>query len=1532
MANKFETATNNYGNNFSNNNGNHHYTTYGHKYDDSAYVLAKFNGQVDPVAISSTGNGYPSNNVTTYGQGYIVTLKGHTHVDDYTQTITLGWPSNINTKGKIEGTLSFSVDKTSVPASGGTVNIHFPDLKYTGTRDTRGYRYTNVTLKPEVPSNPDTLDDDGTAFSNSTVESTTYFGENRQGFLNYEEPKMDYVIYSSYGNKGDNPFYLCADTKLYNGADSKTGATGKAWNISSPVAITNTYMHMYDNLNTIFSYAYAPYHDEVKNSFGAREGVGWTHNNARLEVADNFLSTFNKKLTMSYQNSYWTISYDGVSNMPFIAAFEYMGTYRGVTSSTDIDTNLTSYDRSTVLHNFFPSIANSSTTPSYVATSYTISQPKATLTPSYLWSLPETAGTGASNFDTKTGAKYVSIIGENNYLASTNGTKGLVTVAKQGHYMGYVTGNLDNTLATSASNRTITMDHGTSKEGTIGNLKWTDCENRTERFFNVRVSTKYDNCRNQNITSITNEYSYDDKRKPEVTLKCRQLPAHWNHPGIHISIKSSRYVIPSDSRFDNINPTVGISTTSGWSGGTTTTYFSAGLTNGTNRIGWTISPHNHHLISTIDNNNSKLLLRIYMPTVSTPYIKSTVSGSISASASTTYVGPIKSDITITPTWSVPYTRGYDKGFDAAEWKYSFVGVEGYNDDPNSYGGDGMDCSGVTGFNDFIVHLNKCADFNYRYPSVTLTASSSNSPFTLNTTTNSASDATSLVDGAKSSGFTVSVPANPKKGSTWYGAVTTEPTETRRGIVSVSPGTLMNSTSRSTTISFSNSFNTDLTSGSITNPDSITITQGPDKWGGSDDFYYCIDVAEDGTHNPALITSFLGLCVTYRYKTFSNDSAFIVIPNYTNNTYDIGTLRPKHQLEIIGIGSIASKDYSTTAGTSSYSVNYSGYPDEEDENDFTYVSVVHLYCDGYKSIGVTEGPNGTPSRVLKTWIVTPKATDYKVQYQLNNGAWQDGRSLAIGTNYGSTTAASCVSNDKTGDDVKSGAFNYTPEEYSGSTTKYHKFKVRVVDNTDPNSTAFENPTQYTITQSGVSASTTSRTFTFKTGGTRCTTSTPSSVSGQTSQNNVGSFTVTPNSDPFYNYTSYTNGMVVNSFKINTFKEEITSDNSLSATHSGNVDFQSGTTIDFWFGIAGSTSDYIIWSRQGSVKYKFYYDYWVQCYNSNNTMVSGKESGTLQSSEITSTPSANATKYYKRRLVDGSWSTSLTIRITSTGTYSVTGGWATESGSEYSSTKRETFSITVRTWTPGTEYKYQIPTGTKKMSLSFTDSSGQAISSPVQLESTDESYRVNANGPSVYIQVSSRTYRHFNTGDNESYSEWSDWSDTSTKAYTISPSYEDFSPTEGDSETKKFTLTVATKYGDYDVTTNGATGDSQSFTVSKKSGDATEYRTYCTMTVKDAYITAFDTSGTTSCEFTTDIQYKVTNNGTIIKDWTSTGNADTSVTINASSKELTPTSMGSSATTYSSTSYTFTLSGTAYDLVGTTSDVGYVYKYGKTYYNS
>lgn len=106
----------------------------------------------------------------------------------------------------------------------------------------------------------------------------------------------------------------------------------------------------------------------------------------------------------------------------------------------------------------------------------------------------------------------------------------------------------------------------------------------------------------------------------------------------------------------------------------------------------------------------------------------------------------------------------------------------------------------------------------------------------------------------------------------------------------------------------------------------------------------------------------------------------------------------------------------------------------------------------------------------------------------------------------------------------------------------------------------------------------------------------------------------------------------------------------------------------------------------------------------------------------------------------------------------------------------------------------------------------------------------------------------------------------------------------------------------------------------------YRTYCTMSVTNSTITAFDTSGTTSYTFTAKIQRSKDN-------WTTVENVsnDSMVKINQSSATLTPTTMGSSATTTSDTTFKFILSGGTYTIAGTTSIVGHVYKYGETYYN-
>lgn len=1483
--NEFEKATTNYGNYFSNNGGNHHYTTYGHKYDDSAYVLAKLNGQVDPSSISSTKIGYPSNNVITYGQGYDVTVKDHSHIDDYTQVIKLRWPSNINTPGKIEGTLSFRINKTTVTASGGTVNIYFPNLKYTATRDTRGYRYVDVTLRPDVPSNPDDLDDDGTASSNATVQSTTYVGENRQGFLNYQEPMMDYVIYSSYGSKGDAPFILKADTKVYNATDSISDIdSNRSNNLSSTNVLTLTYMHMYDNKNIKYSYAYAPYHDEVKGNttYSTSEGVGWTHTNIKLVVDDNFLSTYPRVLTIAYNNptvgDYYNISYDGSYGSGTIllrAAFSYRGSYSYyITTSSLSDTNCTSYTRSTVLHNLFPGISNSSTTPSYLATSYTIRQPKATLTTSYMWTLPE--GGDCTNYDTKTGKKYVGFGEWEDTWVSITGNEPILYVNKQDHYMGYVSGNLEVSLAGEATGRIINMDNGTTKEGTIGNLKWTDCENGTERFFNVRVITKYDNCRNQNITSISGEYYNNDRRMPMVTLKCRQLPANWSHPGIRFKYKCQRYLIPDDTRFNKLNPFTYIYDnyrTVGSAGEITTSK------------DWTISTHRHHYVSSIDTNNTKLKFDISMPVISTPYIKSTVDGSISASASTTYVGPTKSDITITPTWNVYYTQGYNKGFDAAEWKYSFVGVEGYNDHEGSYDGTGMDCSGVTGFDDFIVHLNKCDNFSYRYPEVTLTAASSNSTFSLDTTTNVAGSEDSLADGTKSTGFVVSVPANPKTGSEWAASISTTPTVSTDGYITIGSGDLNNSFNRSTRIRFSNSFNTDLTSGSITSPSPITITQGADKWGGSDNIRLCFAITGNA------FVSVSNLCISQSIPRIGVGS--------NSKRYKLGKLKQQHQLVLTGIGSVAGSDKTCSYTNSSVTVTSSGTPTQESSSTFTYKSTVIAWCDDHNKIGVTYGPNGSTSTTVANYTVSPKAVSWKRQYKLlddsnrndSTAGWQDSTSVYIGANTGNTASASCIRNSNA---INNGPFTFIPKKYLGSSPRTFRFKVAAYDNNS--GVRYIKNVDYKITQGGTDPTYYTSFFKFSSSTTRCTVNGLQSEIKSDTPQNCGSFTVTPNTNPFTGDIAYTNGMVPGSHSNNITTGISSGSTTISKVGESKTDFDYGTTNPGKsIGVSGSSK--IVYSTTGALKYKFYYSYTVTC--SSGAIASG--SGT--SNEQTWTPSANATNYslkmrYKSPSMTNysSWSTTLTTTANAMGTWSVQGAFM--SGNTMygiASTFIFTFS------TMGSNYDEYRCTLIK-------------ITSSTPYETYNASYSVT---PTLTYTIQVRTCK----GDGTVISDWKNT--TYTNGVTLNETTHTFTGL-GINVPKEFTFTASIASGISDATSSSTSNKTHTVKVTRK--QKYSYRTYCTMTVTNATITAWDTSGTTSCTFTATMQRSKDNFATI-----ENLGADSKVTINASSKKLTPTSMGNSESNKSDTTFTFTLSGGTYSKVGTTSATGHVYKYGKTYYN-
>lgn len=1468
MANKFETATNNYGNNFSNNNGIHMYVTKGHNYNDSSYVLAKFNGQVDPLSITSTLNGYPPNNVTCYSQGYDVTVKEHSHVDDYTQTITLGWPSNINTKGKIEGTLTFSVDETSVSANGGIVNIHFPDLKYTATRDTRGYRYAKVTLYPDVPSSPDDLDDDGTESPNATAYETTYASENRQGFFNYPEPYLDYILYSSYGNKGDHPFMLVADTNIYNG----TGSIGYVDDVESYACIFSRYTHIYDNMNTVYSYAYAPYDDTAK----------WSYTNVRLEVDKNYLSTFPKLLTISYDSSYWNISYDGTDELEMSAAFVYNGTYGGVTSSSPTDTNLTSYERSTLLYDKFPdSIANSSTTPSYLRTSYTITQEGATIKVSYFWGSIKL--NGATNLDDE-GKEYVKFANE-----TDPSTK--VIVSPQNHHMGSVSGDLDFSFAKEATNRKVYVDQGTVTYGTFGNLKWEDCENGKERYFNASISASFTNYKEQNIKSITNEYddagggTYNNK-KPRVSLKCRQLPANWSHPALRTNIRIDRAYIPRDDRFRSVNPSIFVETNANMF----TIDYDPSLY--WKNVDWSTSTHIWNDISRITEDNSKLKTWIEMPSISSPYVKSTINGTLEYEDITIgYNGGIAY---IRPTGSftaLSYTLGYDKGYEEARWNVHSYSLEGmpYSDSLDEFTDPiGMSYEDVEQFEDFEIVLPAKENYNYRYPYLSIQGILSDKSYF---SFNGSDSSTSLLGGSDWTtaskydklGLQIKVEQNLKTGKDWYAEVANEPSNYASGILHVSPGTLRNKAPRSALIKFTYSVNDYLTTCNINLMNkTINCLQSGDRWDRFEDGFIANLTIWHGDYGGALDIDEVDL-EEIRMEIIEDNDDPTNTQEYVPEEIYIGPLVEAHQLLVTGIGTLASRNYTIEADEAYVDAIFTGTPKIEDAKSYTYESYVSVSCESYKLYNVTKGPNGTDDMQLH-YVVDPISANYVVMFSNpTTQKFSDCNRIYIGKNQGQTTYSSCEVMDGIDfNKINLGVFHYTPEKFTGAQARQRVFKVGVKNASDQKVSYSTN--YYTITQHGVTPSVTSHEYTFLTIGNRCATSVPDPVSGTEELTYVGAFDVTPDTDPFKNCLSYTNGMVSGSFDNSNYREGLTKDASLSPTHT-TYDVPYGTDINFRFGLSGSSSDYITWSRSGYIRYKFYYCYRIECLDEEDDIISYASSGDLTSNTVTSYPDANATNYYKRRLDNGSWSSTLTIPVTSTGDYSVTGSFVNGS-TEYSTSKRRTYTLTVRTYTDSQEYQYQIPAGTGKMSLAFTDINGNTITSPVVLESAaTTNYRVDVVYPKVYLQLRERTKRTYNTGETEYITDWTSWNNTNILAFSLTPTPPNhtFTVSSGTSESYVFYLVPLEKYNGLEVIGNGAYGDSVKFTVRMKGIDYVQYSVTSIGLTSSTPYTTYDKSLTVTPTFTYVIRKRTYDgDGNLKEDMTNwTGHCPYSPSLNETS---------------------------------------------------
>lgn len=1226
MANKFETATYNYGNNFSNNNGNHHYTTYGHNFDDSDYVIcylpytAPHVGQVlswtrdtgTTITYSLTKNGYPTNNVTTYGQGYSLTNSRliSSYQDDYTDNWELRFPDNINTKGKIEGTLTFGVDKTEVSAGGDTVNIKLPVLKYTATTDTRGYRYVDVMLKPKVNGSGKD-DDDGTDYKNAIVATATYVGQNKQGFLNYKEPKLQYPIYLSYVNRSNSaPFFfeMKSDPTMSNGINPIESITTSSGQIF-------TYSYWYDNVGRNYAYAYAPYGDLAQYK---KPGPSWNYKNQTLSLVDNYLSTYPKVMTLSYSVSNLSISYDGGS-FPFVAKFVYNNTYQNVTTSTPTDTGFTTYDRYVKVYNGnISSIENSTTTPTYVATSYTIHQSPATLTKWFNWSLPEKDGSGKNNFDSKTNKKYVSLVNENNYVQDAESTT--LTVVKQDHYKGTATGKLD--FIGMQLDRILKMSHNSTKEYHFGNITWKDCENRTERSFYVRCSSKFENYRNQNITSITGEYASGDKNKPEVTLKCTQLPAHWEHP-----IFRGHWTVKNAWNNDNtVLPRIMFKTKG------SNYYNSYGATSSaSSHFDWGISSSSKwpNAVSATDANNFYLPASIYIPSHAMPWIKGKVnSGSTIATSLGTDNFSCDGDFTvITYKFAINANQGYNKGFEAQQWK---VTLDKYDTTYVAMNNE------LTPFDPFVIEMNAQDSVSYTWPTVTMSVSRTNtSAFSINKTE-------IRMGGETGKGVVTSLFAKDSNNTSINGSVTVEATSNNKergtwsatlasnGSISVS-SSFVNKASRSTKVTLgtpSVDTNSEGASNISVNKSTFDITQNGESWSETITFTQSGNgSAQTGDWTLALPANTTG--------------------NATASTSRWG-LKSALQRYLSGIGTLKITNTSNIPSSGSVTITTSGNYSTDSESSKTLSWSVSA-----KLSTSPTAPSNHSNGVIGSGTITPLKPSCTIQYSSDkNSGWSTSPTINVGSNTGSMTkSCSIARNSRTGADIKNGAWDYTAGYYTGKDARTVKLRVRVVDNNDSSKTA--SCTDVSLTQDGDSSSTGARGAKYEFeiyDYSNCTCGTPSSTNWSTSDlKNVGSFSVSLAGYSDGKYTKKQNWM--NSFSGNgtsgiTANEENYALNTKSPNESGKQ-FEVNETIDYTMSVTGKGSIYV-----GTVDpYKWSWTYYYKVRrkdNTNDTAESGNLTGNGEYSPANATLYSPSYQWYKNgNAISGA--TSSSYRATSVGTY-------------------------------------------------------------------------------------------------------------------------------------------------------------------------------------------------------------------------------------------------------------------------------------------
>ena len=370
-----------------------------------------------------------------------------------------------------------------------------------------------------------------------------------------------------------------------------------------------------------------------------------------------------------------------------------------------------------------------------------------------------------------------------------------------------------------------------------------------------------------------------------------------------------------------------------------------------------------------------------------------------------------------------------------------------------------------------------------------------------------------------------------------------------------------------------------------------------------------------------------------------------------------SLKPKEYIHVTKVENLAATITSPTnrnviwQGETIYFGKKSGTVTTE-----TTASKTYPYKITVSSNIVSTYPSNVSDGVILNGKVTPYDANYVIEYSVDSGSWTTSTTTTIGQRPAVwSSSPSLVVRSSGWTNVNEGIYKYTRGWYASQGSTTHTVAIRVRDRN--NSDKVFSGTSASITQDGQGGYSTDTRYTFTTGGTNCTTSTPSATGS--SAGNYGSFSVSPwspISDPSGNQGSENDISNYIYNYSNKLSEGYWDSSTVTAEFIGeSKTFGYGESISMKFGVRSSSPDTKVWIYTGKKTWNYKYNFWIKASNETNYHYNSTLTGTGSIG-----PRSNITYYRKISFDGGSWSRldtngEKTITLTSAGEHTVKVGW-------------------------------------------------------------------------------------------------------------------------------------------------------------------------------------------------------------------------------------------------------------------------------------